>query len=599
MLDPEDRRLYSEIFSAPDDCVFDQAIGTTYSLDLESLLFALACIATRGSAEPESLLKDPVALLEAIHRVSNRVTLFHHAGETNAPTQPQAIFSLLEKCMVPARGRAGGAIFHPKLWVLRYTARSDGSPRFRVVILSRNLTTSRAWDSYLCLEGEPERGRQAESSDLAELIRALPSLAVPEVDEGRQDALRTLADEIHRIRFAAPAPFTSTAQFIATGFGKQPGFQPDDSGDAILAISPFVSNGMLQALRELGQHGMLIGRPEEMARCEAEVIQAWDAFTLSEGASSEADTAEDSLRVHSADPAPQGLHAKALAIQNKRRTAWWFGSGNLTDPVRTGTSVELMVRLEGPTSKVGIQAFLDAGFGKLREPYTFSPLPPDPQEGSRSAVTKAKLVLLDAKLRLRCQEEDGGWLLELSGIPQLNPSVKAGCHPVTLPGARAVPLVPSLLVFREVTLEGLSALMCFQLEAGSGGAHFACQLTLKLPIQGLPPERDAHVTRSIIKDRATFLRYLQCLLGNAGREFSSSSDSGKRNPQGGVAGGSLFASGLLEQLLETLHREPERLRGLKSLLARVPDDGEQGVVPADFRQLWSVVEPLLPPEARS
>jgi hypothetical protein len=100
-------------------------VGTTYSLDLDSLLFALFSLATSGVEDPDGALGNPVALLEAIHRLSDHVTLFAHAGETHAPERPRALYALLERCMVPARGR-GGAIFHPKVWVLRYRSRSNG-----------------------------------------------------------------------------------------------------------------------------------------------------------------------------------------------------------------------------------------------------------------------------------------------------------------------------------------------------------------------------------------------------------------------------------------------------------------------------------------
>ena len=280
MLDPEDRRLYSQCFAAPDGFVFDCAVGTTFSLDLESLLFAQFCIAASGAAEPESALNDPVGLLEAIHRTARRVTVFCHSGETNAPSQPHSLYALLERSIVPALGKAGGAIFHPKLWALRFVRRHSGEPLLRVVVLSRNLTTSRAWDSFLCLEGEPERGRKSESAALAALLAALPELAVETVEHERLRQLELLSNEVARTLFQAPTPFEGAAEFISTGFGNQKGFSPTNTGQRVLAISPFVSNEALRHLGELAPEGQLIGRPEEMAKCKAETISAWQAFCL-------------------------------------------------------------------------------------------------------------------------------------------------------------------------------------------------------------------------------------------------------------------------------------------------------------------------------
>lgn len=602
MLDPEDRRLYSSCFAAPDGFVFDCALGTTYSLDLESLLFAQFCIATSGAAEPESALKDPVGLLEAIHRTARRVTVYCHAGETNAPSQPHSLYALLERSIVPALGKAGGAIFHPKLWILRFTRRSNGGLWLRVVVLSRNLTASRAWDSFLCLEGEPERGRKAESAQLAELLRALPGLAVGDVDAERREQLDKLADEVHRTSFSAPSPFEGVAEFLTTGFGKQQGFAPLETGQSVLAISPFVSNGALQHLRDLAPHARLIGRPEEMAKCQPETIATWDAYSLDDAASSDADTADLEDGTNTADAAPHGLHAKVVAIQGKRRTTWWFGSGNLTDPVRAGTSVEVMVRLEGKTSKASIQNFLEAGFEHLLVPYTHAPPPPDPQEGNRSSVDSAKDVLVRASLELRCDQQGESWRLRLMGVPSLGDEVEASCRPITLPGARSARLDGATLAFEGLTVEALTALVCFHLSAGHGEGKYEVEVTLKLPIKGLPEDRDSRITNSIIKDRSSFLRYLQCLLGGVGEQLPPVPPpaSGQRSGDGGGSG-TPFASGLLEQLLKALHQEPERLRGLRSLLKRANGDHHSGesVVPEDFRELWSVVEPYLPAEERA
>lgn len=597
MLDPEDRRLYSQCFAAPDGFVLDGAVGTTFSLDLESLLFAQFCIATSGVGEPESALADPVGLLEAIHRTSQRVTVFCHAGETNAPGQPHSLFALLEKSLIPARGRAGGAIFHPKLWVLRFINREDDSLWLRVIVLSRNLTTSRAWDSFLCLEGEPGRSKTEESSDLAALLRALPELALEELDEKRGLFVESLAKEVHKTHFAAPHPFEGVAFFQATGFGRQPGFAPQESGEQVLAVSPFVSNETLRHLRELAPQGRLISRPEEMAKCKSEVIDAWEAYSLDEGANSEADAADLGQETQTADAAPQGLHAKILAVQKKRRTVWWFGSGNLTDPVRAGSSVELMVQLEGKNSKVSIDQFLDAGFGSLLVPFEHKPAPPDLQEGNRSAVEALKQNLARSGMRLFCRQQAEAWQMELAEITATDKRVEVRCRPISLPGARAQLVTGSTLSFDGMTMEALTALICFELSAGTGETKFQCELTLKLPIEGLPDERDAHISRSIIKDRSAFLRYLHCLLGSVGDQLPESGSilevGGTGNSGNGISG---FASGLLEQLLRALHHEPDRLRGLKSLLERsaAPQEEAEQVVPEEFRQVWSVIEPHLP-----
>ncbi|HWO10868.1 MAG TPA: hypothetical protein VNN80_15345, partial [Polyangiaceae bacterium] len=418
MLDPDLRRLYSECFAAPPEHDLEGALGTTYSLDLDSLLFAMFCLTTSGIEDPEAAVSNPVALLEAIHRTSERVTVFAHVGETNAPARPRALYALLERCVVPAQGR-GGAIFHPKLWVLRYRSRADGTTLLRVVVLSRNLTSSRAWDQLVCLEGAPE-GTQGtvheENRELVELMRALPSFVVREQipSEPRLAELESLAREVERTRFAAPAPFVGFARFMALGV--RPGRRFElPSGERIFAMAPFVGTEALRALRAQRRRAQLVARAEELAKCSAASVGEWDAFTLHDGASSDADSAE-SAESDTADAAPEGLHAKVFALESGQQVTWWLGSANLTDPVRAGTSVELMVALTGKVSNAGIDAFLDAGFRSLLVKYEHQAPPPDAAEGSRSAVNRAKQQLCSAPLALRCGVDGAGWALVLDGL---------------------------------------------------------------------------------------------------------------------------------------------------------------------------------------
>ena len=594
MLDPDVRRLYSECFAAPPDYALDCVVGTTYSLDLDSLLFASFCLATSGIEDPEGALDGPVALLEAIHRISDQVTLFAHAGEAGAPQRPRALYALLERCVVPARGR-DGAIFHPKVRVLRFRAKGTNAVLLRVAVLSRNLTSSRAWDTFVCLEGHPEEGLRVESSELAQLLRALPSFALPghQLSEVRRAQLLSIARDVDRTRFDAPAPFEGTAAFVALGVPPVRGLVPHP-GSRLLAISPFVSPNTLVSLRALAPRAQLVGRAEEMAKCPADVLATWDAFVLHDGAVAEPDDGDDAASGETADPAPRGLHAKALVIESQQQVTWWLGSGNLTDPVRTGTSVELMLRLTGKVSRVGIDRFWDSGFGALLVGYRHQELPPDPAEGSRASVERAKRRLSEAQLELHCEPTGPSWSLSLLGdLPDLE-DVHATCRPVSLPPHADARLSGvSHCQFTSLSMEALTAFLAVRLSAGGGDARFELAFTLKLPITGLPTERDAQVARAIIKDRAAFMSYLRCLLAEIGSTSLGASLELVANDRNGTVERSLDAAGLLESLLRTLHHEPQRLHGLRVLLQRCPAGSADDVVPEQVRAVWSAIEPHL------
>ena len=605
MLAPEDRRLYSACFAVPSGYAFDAAVGTTYSLDLESLLFALFCLATSSVEEPEVALGDPVSLLESIHRVGRQVTVFCHAGETSVPRRPQALYGLLEPCLVPALGRAG-AIFHPKLWLFRFR-HPQAEPLLRAVVLSRNLTASRAWDTFVCLEGSPGTEPVEASRDLSALLSELPRLAPPghSLSADRAAQLALLAAEVARTRFAAPPPFEGTVAFEAIGIGNERGLAPHP-GDRVLALSPFVSPDTLTQLRLLAPRATLVGRAEELAKCGAEVVGAWEAFTLHQGASSDAELQTDDDREQVPDAAPRGLHAKALAVELGPRTTWWLGSGNLTDPVRTGRSVELLVRLEGKSSAVGIEAFLDSGFRPLLEPYQHAAPVDDPADGNRSLVGRAQRELADTPFSLCCEAKGEQWDVVLqrpaTGSPLAVEGVTISCRLLTLGPSRELRWTEntSALRFEGLSMEALTAFVAFRLTAGQEETRFELCFTLKFPITGLPPERDARISRSIIKDRAAFMSYLRCLLDDLGGGLAAANAVARDGETGfGSPPAAASTYGLLEALLKTLHREPQRLQALRSLIEQAArGTGEPLPMPDEFRELWAAVEPHLAlPEA--
>ena len=153
--DSKDRVHYGDLLLPPEGYVLNFAIGTTYSLDLESL--TSVCLALGLSEEADGLLlQNPVSMLNAIQKVSEKLLIFCEAGQIKMPGKPSALSLLLEKMIVPvalpkARGINHYPAFHPKTWVLQYVnAQSDYHYRFAV--LSRNLTFDRSWDISFAMD---------------------------------------------------------------------------------------------------------------------------------------------------------------------------------------------------------------------------------------------------------------------------------------------------------------------------------------------------------------------------------------------------------------------------------------------------------------
>jgi hypothetical protein len=152
MLDPNSRSLLVDSLRPPPGYTFDVGLATTYTLDPTTLLAIPLHLALRSSEDRNAMLQDGVALLEALRRTTDRLSIFCQQGRICAPNLPHVLYGLLESSVVQVTAPHGG-VFHPKIWVLRFKrAGHVEDVVLRVLILSRNLTGDRSWDLSLSFE---------------------------------------------------------------------------------------------------------------------------------------------------------------------------------------------------------------------------------------------------------------------------------------------------------------------------------------------------------------------------------------------------------------------------------------------------------------
>src|SRR4051812_16400600 len=97
MLEPRERTLLQKSLEPPVGYRLDYAIGTTFSLDLVSLLLApLAFTRFEVDEEGKQPSGDSLALLESVRRYAKRITLFCQAGRIAYPRATYPQFAWLE-----------------------------------------------------------------------------------------------------------------------------------------------------------------------------------------------------------------------------------------------------------------------------------------------------------------------------------------------------------------------------------------------------------------------------------------------------------------------------------------------------------------------
>ena len=600
MLSPETRTVAMSLLRPPSGYRLDTAFLTTYTLDLEALLALPLGVLAQADGDVESLLGDPLLLIEALREAQGRIHVFVDRGGIAVPPTHRDLYGMLDSCVHPVRAQGGG-VFHPKVWAIRFV-KSEGegaAPLLRAGVMSRNLTFDRSWDVALTSEASTVADSPVEASrPLGDLLRALPELAVDKLPQQLPETARELAAQVERSKFPAPPGFESPVTFHLLGAGTNDlsPWPPTRDAVRLLAMAPFVGRSALDALTRTGQEErLLVSTQEALDQLSEDALGHWAdeyVWVLTDLSPEDVDGMPNER--------PVGLHAKILALEGPRTTTWYVGSANLTGPAFQGANVEMMASVTGPTGTrsggpgFGIDRFLDSGFRKLCSPY----LPSEEQEEEEDeaaalaakSIAKAGAVLLDAPLRASCRLADGAWrwALDTRVALALPEGVDAAAWPVTITEAAAQRLEPPL-EWRLETRQ-LTAFAAFRLSVAHEDVEDV-RLTRKLPVEGMPEGRTHAVLRSLIDSPDKFLRLLRALLGGLEGMVDWARSGTQSNEERSPWGTGSAADTLLEDLLRAASRDPKRLRPVRRLVEELSEtDGGRTIVPDDLLAAWNALE---------
>lgn len=609
MLEPGRRQLFLDTLRPPEGYVLDRAIGTTFTLDLMTLLAVPLAFTFRDAQDRDGRLgMEPLSLLESARRYADRIVVFCHGGQTSVPRASQPALAFIEQSVIavfPPNWKQTEAIFHPKIWVLRYRARDDteNEPiRYRLICQSRNLTFDASWDSSLVLDGELASGRVRGYSlnrPLVDFIRSLPALSPYPISNTHEESIDIIAGEIRRARFDPPEGM-ELSRFLSFGVSRKNPPYPDLERRPLLVISPFLDGEFLHMIESRRPRSVLVSRRETLLTTPAEAIAAFDeVYAFRPGLEPEVEDTEGFL------PPLAGLHAKIYVIDDGWKARVAVGSANSTraalgNPPR---NVEFMVELVGSKSRLGIDALLappkqgEAGtFRSLIESF-------DPQEAGTVTEDEDEVNLnrlLDSAARILARCDLGGTVelsdgdryvmrLQLDDLPDLPSGVESiACWPVTL-GAAYRQSLEDGVQFEDLSLAELSAFLGIEVRARMNDRSMPKRFARGIRLSGLPEDRLPRLIASMLGDRERFIQLLWLLLSpDQEVSFSELSDLLSRKSTG--ADWDIGLSGLLERMLETMGADPKKLDAVASLLddLRRTEVGREIVGP-EFDAIWDVL----------
>lgn len=160
---------YGELLIEDPAYELDQAVGMTYSLDMEALMGIPLCLGMRGEMT-SGQRNNPLYVLEAIRRTGKKLSIFCNVGGIKVPKSESRLFALLEGSIHEVRMPKSTFNFHPKVWVLQYHNINDGRILIKVVVLSRNLTFDQSMDMAIEMKGFVGNEINPKNQPLADLL---------------------------------------------------------------------------------------------------------------------------------------------------------------------------------------------------------------------------------------------------------------------------------------------------------------------------------------------------------------------------------------------------------------------------------------------
>ena len=519
-LTPETRVLLTDALRPPASYRVDVAVGTTYSLNLTALLLAPLSFALFDSGDTQDVgTLDPIRLLEAVRRYAEHTTVFCQAGAIHVPTNYRSILTFVEDSVREAAPAHDDGLFHPKMWALRFVDQ-DHNHLHRIVVLSRNLTLDRSWDTALILD-EHEDGT-IDGAPAADFVRNLPNMAIRPLQSSRVDEIQDLADTLGHTSFAAPAPFT-VGTLLPIGLSSESVWPFPERGRRLLAISPFLTKSAVKRVSTIAKERTVISRADSLEQVGSDDLGGWDVRVLQRLA--EVDPSDDLDDITKAVPdgffeSHDGLHAKTFVIDvDENQSVVLTGSANLTG-ASWCRNVEFDAVLTGPTATCGVSAILNGspeapGLAQVTEKYAVLAKDGVADESAATAFTleafHRKLGTGLPVLHVETIDADRVSATLTLGIPDEQPGVTA-VWPASVPDSHAQPLATTLTW--KVAPANITPFIIVETTAGVGEGKVVRRCALKAELTGAIDGRRHDAVFSILRSKEDVLRYLVFLLGD-------------------------------------------------------------------------------------
>ena len=602
----KDRISYSNILLPPAGYKLDQAVGTTYSLDLETLTAVSIALGLREEMDGD-LLKNPASMLNAFQKVTDKILIFCEAGQIRASDKTSPLMLLMDKMVIPValpKGRKASSYpaFHPKTWILRYV-NQNGEKKYRFAVLSRNLTFDRSWDISFCMDSAEKEDHTDKTIPIIDFLNYLRDRISNAVQDFRRkrSMLKALAEDLRAVSFSLENEKFEDFTVMPLGIGEktydllkdpllcQKKGSRDYTFHDLVVVSPFISASFVEFWNRsehdiAGTNRTLITRKSELPSLKAEQASRFKVYVLKD----DIVDGEGSISEGETETQRQDIHAKIYLRMKYPNTDLYLGSMNATES-GAFRNVEMMIRLRTKNRHLNGEIFLKelfcgeaAGNGN---PFKEVLIQNEVAENTVDATKQLEQILKDI-----CRQQMKAVITENNGKYNVQVSV-IGDNPKTWKNVTIAPLrrdvfIPfsSDMLFPEMEILRLTEFyrICVR------DKNEEISRVIMIPTVGFPENRENAVVSTIVKETG-FIEYVTFILGDDHLMTLLEERTLNNTGQWGNDSIGRFPA-LYEKMLKAALDDPDCLKEIDYLIRMIED---KTIIPEEFRELYETFRSTL------
>lgn len=592
----KDRINYGEVLMPPVGYKLERAIGSTYSLDLETLTAVSIALGLIEDTDSE-LINNPISMLSALQKISDRIVVFCEAGQIKLPSKPNALCLTLEKMVVPVSVPFDKRInrypaFHPKTWLLEYS-NEDGDKQYRFVVMSRNMTFDHSWDVACALDGDTSSDGEVSAEPIVEFLRFLrKQLNKDLINYSRQYSdLSYMIKTIPQVSFHVENGFSECVIMPmgigAGGYDMASNWLFTENFHELVVMSPFLTGSVIENFNDPGKTltgttRTLITRRSELPKITGGKASNFDVYVMKDdiidGESSISDGEDEQSEQESGK---QDIHAKIYVRRKYSTTDLYLGSMNASYAA-INSNVEMMLRLRTKNSVLNGEKFLDDIMGEDREgkKNPFELVIPEDMDSSEDTSLQDQVEqrikeICRVKMTARVESNDGRYDIRVAA------DIDDEQDGVVIRPLRSN---KESVLMSEMAFYSLDMLQLSEFYVASVTIE-DCTLerVIMIPTSGIPEGRDAEIIKNVIKTRNQFIEYVAFILGD---DYVQSFLENKKSSGGyGEWDQNSAMPAVYEKMLKTSISDPDRLGEIQYITKAIE---EEEIIPPEFREMYSV-----------